>query len=404
MTTDRAQCCIVGGGPAGVMLAHLLARAGVEVALLEAKKTFDRDFRGDAVFAWVMELMDQLGLAEGLLALPHKKVRGYTYLTDRGPVLVTDYSKLASRFAFVTAIPQDKLLDYVTAQTAKYGNFRLEMGAAVNGLLSDNGHVCGVRYMQAGEQRSLRAPLTIGADGRSSKVRRLGGFAYDEPFPPQFDVLWFRLPRLPGEGDELDQQSLFGRGFYISFIDRIDHWQVAYTILKGSFAELRAAGLAAFRKSIADLQPALADRLTAVDNWSQIRLLPVRMNYVRRWCRPGLLLIGDAAHVMSSIGGVGIMCAMQDAVEAANVLVGPMRRGQVNTRSLARVQYRRGLPTRIMQLLQFLVEKQYVGRALNPDRRCRVPLTFRLPGVSHLMAYIPAYGIWPVRLNLTQLQ
>lgn len=401
MTADGVPCAIVGGGPAGVVLAHLLARAGVEVVLLEARRNFDREFRGDAIFAWTMELLDQLGLAQGLLTLPHQKVRGYTYLTDRGSALVTDYTMLNSRFAFATALPQARLLDYITAQTTKYGHFRLEMGAPVTGLLIENGRVSGVRYRQAGEERSLRALLTIGADGRSSHVRKLGSFIWNEPFPPQFDVLWFRLPRRSGDGDDFNQRSLFGRGFYVSFIDRIDHWQVAYTIPKGRFAELRAAGLPAFRQSIADLQPALADRLAAIDDWSQIRLLPVRMNYVRRWCRPGLLLIGDAAHVMSSIGGVGIMCAMQDAVEAANVLAEPLRRGRVSPRDLARVQRRRGVPTRIMQFLQFLAEKQYVGRALNPDRPFRMPLSFRLPGVKRLLAYVTAYGTWPVHLRLT---
>jgi 2-polyprenyl-6-methoxyphenol hydroxylase-like FAD-dependent oxidoreductase len=398
--TEQVECCVVGGGPAGVVLAYLLARAGVEVALLEAQRDFDRDFRGDAVFAWVMELMDQLGLAEGLLSLPHRKVRGYTYRTGRGQVLISDYSRLASRFPFVTAIPQNQLLDYVAGKSGQFRGFRLEMGAAVNGILTEGSSVAGVRYVQDGRQHRLSALVTVGADGRSSKLRTLGEFDSDEPFPPQFDVLWLRLPRLPGDGEEIDQQSLFGRGFYISLIDRGDRWQVAYTIRKGSYRELRAAGLEAFRRSIAELVPAFAGRLQSIEGWSQLRLLPVRMSYVRRWSRAGLLLIGDAAHVMSSIGGVGIMCAMQDAVETANVLVEGLRDSRLEVGSLARVQRRRGLPTRVMQFLQFVVERQYVRRALNPDREFRVPIAFRLPGIRALIARVTAYGVWPVRLRV----
>lgn len=394
---DQYRCCIVGAGPAGTLLSLLLSRLGVGVILLEAHRDFDRDFRGDALFSWVLDLLDELGLAERLLEIPHRKVRGYTYDTDDGESLITDYSRLRTAFNFVTAIPQNRLLEFIVSQ-APASHFRILMGAVVQELIEEDGVVRGVRYRDEEGTHELRALLTVGADGRFSLVRKVARLEEIRTWPTRFDVLWFRLPRYPDDDMGINQKTRFGAGYYVSFVDRQDKWQVSYTIPKGSYPQIRAAGLEAFRKSIADLEPRFGERMRAVD-WTHVRFLPVEMSRVRRWYRPGLLLIGDAAHVMSSIGGVGITCAMQDAVVAANSLGEALKAGRLDLRALARVQRRRDIPTRAMQFLQHLVERQYVDRVFDSKKRMRTPTLFRLPGMNHLTAYITAYGVWPVRLN-----
>lgn len=393
----QCRCCIVGAGPAGALLSLLLSRLGVEVILLEAHRDFDRDFRGDAVFPWVLELLDQLGLAERVLEIPHAKVRGYVYDTLDGESLVTDYSRLQTAFNFVTAIPQARLLEFIVGQ-APVSHFQILMGAAVQELIEEDGLVRGVRYRDAEGTHEVRALLTVGADGRFSRVRKIAGLEQIKTWPTLFDVLWFRLPRYPGEDMGINQRTRFGRGYYVSFVDRQDNWQLSYTIPKGSYPQIRAAGIEAFRRSITDIEPRLGERMSAVD-WTQVRFLPVEVSRARRWYRPGLLLIGDAAHVMSPIGGVGITCAMQDAVVAANALGERLRAGRLEVPALARVQRQREVPTRAMQFLQHLVERAYVDRVFDSKQRFRTPALFRLPGMNRLTAYVTAYGVWPVRLK-----
>ena len=380
-----------------MLLALILSRLGVSVALLEAKGDFDRDFRGDAIFSWVLEILDELGLAERVLELARSRVRGYVYDGSDGEALVTDYGRLRTRYNFVTVIPQSELLDLLVSE-APTSHFRVFMQANVHELIEEDGAVCGVRYRTRDGTSEVRAPLTIGADGRFSRIRKLGGFEELETWPTRFDVLWFRLPRDPGDDLSLNQKTRFGPGYYVSFIDRGDEWQVSYSIPKGSYQQMRALGLEPFQQSVSELAPRFEERMRMID-WSQVRFLPVEMGRVRQWYRPGLLLIGDAAHVMSSIGGVGITCAMQDAVVAANVLAEPLRSGRVSVADLARVQRRRDYCTRAMQFLQHVVERQYVTRVFDSRESFRTPPLFRMPGMSHLTAYITAYGVWPVRLK-----
>jgi 2-polyprenyl-6-methoxyphenol hydroxylase-like FAD-dependent oxidoreductase len=395
--TQRADCCVVGAGPAGVLLSLILSRLGISVALVEAQGDFDRDFRGDAIFPWVLETLNELGLADRVLEMARSKVRGYIYDTSQGESLVTDYGRLRSPYNFVTVIPQSELLDLLVSQ-APQSHFQVFMGTSVQELIEEGGAVRGVRCRTRDGTTEIRATLTVGADGRFSRVRKLGGFDEVATWPTRFDVLWFRLPRHPKDDLSINQKTRFGHGYYVSFIDRGSDWQVSYSLPKGSYPSMRASGLEAFRKSVTALEPRFSARMEEID-WSQVRFLPVEMGRVRQWYRNGLLLIGDAAHVMSSIGGVGITCAMQDAVVAANVLEEPLRSGRVAVADLARVQRQRDLCTRAMQFLQHVVERQYVTRVFDSEKSFRTPPLFRLPGMSRLTAYVTAYGVWPVRLR-----
>src|SRR5919199_5849391 len=297
----RTTCCVVGGGPGGAVLALLLARAGVGVTLLEAHPDFDREFRGDTLHPSVMEIMDQLGLAGRLLELRHTKVLSLSFQSDAGPFTPVDLSRLNTKFPYITMMPQTSFLEFVTGEAKRYPNFRLSMGARVRGLVEEDGVVRGVRHEGDDGWHEVRAILTVGADGRGSRVRRLAGFEPVKTSPPM-DVLWFKLPR--EEGDPEGMVGRFGRGHIAVMVDRHDFWQAGYVIPKGTYPELRREGIESLRRSYAELVPELADRVEHLEDWKQVSLLSVESSRCPRWYRPGLLLIGDAAHVMSPVGGV----------------------------------------------------------------------------------------------------
>lgn len=399
-TATQTSCCIVGAGPGGAILSLLLARQGIPVTLLEAQDDFDRDFRGDTIHPNVLHLMDQLGLAERLLELRHSKLRTVSFQTPDGPFIAADLGRVEEKFPFIMMVPQANFLEFITNEAKKYPHFQLLMGASAQELIEENGAVRGVRYRSDRELSEIRASLTVGADGRSSRTRKLAGF---EPIKtsPLMDILWFRIPR-----DSKDPEGVlgrFGRGHGMVMLDRLSEWQVGFLILKGSYSEIRAAGIDALRKSIAEMAPEFAERIKHLQDWKRVAVLSVESSRVSRWYKPGLLFIGDAAHVMSPVGGVGINYAIQDAVVAANVLSEPLKAGHVTIEDLQEVQRQREFPTKVIQWIQSQGQKRIVGAALRSDQPLRIPgwvrLLLRTPIIRDLPARVIAHGVKTVRID-----
>ena len=396
------NCCVVGGGPAGLMLGLLLARQGIKVTVLESQLDFDRDFRGDTIHPAILEALDQIGLAERVLEIPHGRMEMAQLCSEGILTNLADFRRLNTRFPFVAVLPQVEFLNCIAGEASLYSGFELVMGARVEELIQEGGSTHGVRYRDRRHQlHEVRATLTVGADGRFSRVRSLCG-AELQSISPSMDVLWFRLPRRP---DDPHDQLRFhvGGGHLVVLLERDQEWQVGYVLIKGQFAATKAAGLDAFRTDLRRHVSWLADRVHVLQTWKQIVVLSVESSFVRRWHQPGLLLIGDAAHVMSPIGGVGINMAIQDAISAANLLTEPLRRQSIGSNQLATVQLQREGAVHSIQGFQTMVQNRIIQNALNNAQPFRLPLLLRillkLPVLRNVPARMIAFGIRPSRIS-----
>jgi 2-polyprenyl-6-methoxyphenol hydroxylase-like FAD-dependent oxidoreductase len=381
------RCCIAGGGPAGIMLGLLMARAGVEVLVLEKHADFLRDFRGDTIHPSTLEVMHELGLLEDLLKLPHQKAPRLNAKVGGLALTVADFTHLPTHCRFIAFMPQWDFLNFLAERGARYPTFTLRMQAEVTGLLEDAGCVVGLQATTPDGPLEVRASLVVGADGRHSVVRARAGLQVDE-FGAPMDVLWFRLSRRPGDSE--DPVARFEMGRIFIMLNRGEHWQCGFVIPKGSLEQLQARGLPAFRDSVAQLAPFVADRVGELSDWDAIKLLTVQVDRLPRWYRPGLLCIGDAAHAMSPVGGVGINLAIQDAVAAANLLAAPLRADRLTTEDLLLVQLRREWPTRVTQRFQIFVQNRVIRRVLSGAGKLTPPLAVRLLARFPFLRRIPA--------------
>jgi len=399
-STVTTKCCIAGGGPAGMMLGFLLARAGVDVVVLEKHADFFRDFRGDTIHPSTLELMYELGLLDEFLMLPHQKLDRLAVQVGDERVRMIDLTHLSTHCKYIALMPQWDFLNFLAAHGKRYKGFDLRMQADATGLIEEGGRVVGLRARTPDGELTIRADLVVGADGRHSTVRAAAGFKSDDYGAPM-DVLWFRLPR-----KETDETETFGHieaGAMMIMLNRGDYWQCAFVIPKGGIDRVQADGLDAFRNRVVMMSPFLADRASELRSWDDIKLLTVTVDRLRQWWRPGLLCIGDAAHAMSPIGGVGINLAIQDAVAAANRLAAPLKAGTVSDDDLSAVQARRTFPVRFTQALQLTMQNQIIRRALASTQKPKPPLLLKLFDMIPLLRRIPqrllAVGVRPEHIH-----
>ncbi len=403
-TSIKTTCCVVGGGPAGMMLGFLLARAGVPVTVLEKHADFLRDFRGDTIHPSTLQLMQELGLLDEFLKLPHSRVVHLGAQIGEARVTVADFSHLPTVCKFVALMPQWDFLDFLADHGKRYACFDLRLRTEATELIEEGGRVVGVRAKSPDGELDIRADLVVGTDGRHSTVRQCAGFQVDNLGAPM-DVLWFRLSRKDGDEAETFGHVEAGRMFIM--LNRTDYWQCAYVIPKDGFAAVQAAGLDAFREAVVAMSPFVRDRVGEIADWDHVKLLTVAVDRLPRWYKPGLICIGDAAHAMSPIGGVGINLAIQDAVASANILAAPLRAGTVTEATLAAIQQRREFPVRATQKLQVMVQNNMIDKVLHSDARPKPPFPVKLlqwfPVLQRIPARLVGMGVRPEHVHTSEI-
>ena len=397
----HTRCCIVGGGPAGMMLGYLLGRAGIETLVLEKHADFFRDFRGDTVHPSTLQVMDELGLIDDFLKLPHQELQKMEGKFGETMIRLADLSRLNVKYPFVAFMPQWDFLNFLREKGQRFPSLNVMMNTEAADLIRSGDSVVGVVAATSAGRLEIRSDLTIGCDGRHSTVRQCAGLEVEEVGAPM-DVLWFRAGRRNNENE-----SLFARiqtGKMLVTFDRGDYWQCAYVIPKGQCDAVKARGLDAFRDDVIGMAPILASGISDVRSWDDVKLLTVAINRLKRWTRPGLLCIGDAAHAMSPVGGVGVNLAIQDAVATANLLAGKLANGSPSEAELDAVQRRREFPVRLVQAMQVVVQKNIISLAIKGgDRPIRPPMIVRLvnaiPWLQGLFARFVGVGVRPEHVH-----
>jgi 2-polyprenyl-6-methoxyphenol hydroxylase-like FAD-dependent oxidoreductase len=400
MNKINTTCCIAGGGPAGMMLGFLLARAGVSVVVLEKHADFLRDFRGDTVHPSTLEIMHELGLLEDFLKLPHSDVREVSLQIGNDRVTIGHFEHLPVYCKFVALMPQWDFLNFIADRAERFPSFDLRMRTEATDLILEDGRVAGVRAKVSNGNLEIRADLVVACDGRHSTLRQRAGLQADDLGAPM-DVMWFRISRK--ESDPVEVIGHVEGGRMLVMLNRNDYWQCAYVIPKGTADEVKQGGLDKFRNNVTGISPFVGDRLEEIDSWGKVKLLTVSIDRLRHWHRPGLICIGDAAHAMSPIGGVGINLAVQDAVAAANILAEPLRRRTVTIETLNKIQKRREFPTRVTQRLQIILQNNIISPALaHKGKRPRAPWFMKMlrwPLLRRIPGRLLALGVRPEHIH-----
>ena len=392
-TIINTDCAIVGGGPAGIMLGYLLARKGIDVTVLEKWPDFFRDFRGDTIHPSTMDTLFELGILDEFLALPHNETRKLIAHIGDAEITIADLTHLKTHCKFIAFIPQWDFLDFLVTKAKQFPSFHLLMETEGIDVRKDNDRIIGLIAKSKGAACKIHSPLVVAADGRHSTMREKAGMVSIK-FSAPMDVLWFRLSR-----KQNDPETSLGRanyGKFIVLIDRDAYWQCGFIIQKGTRDTLQQEGLESFHANVIAVAPFLEDRVTEISNWDQVKLLSVTVERLNKWYTDGLLCIGDAAHAMSPIGGVGINYAIQDAVAAANILIPNIRAKAITISDLQRVQKRREKPTRRMQVIQVFIQNHVIKRLFEDEKPTKLPwivrLLFSIPGVNRIPAHIIGVG------------
>lgn len=383
----HVSCCIVGGGPAGMMLGLLLARAGVEVLVLEKHGDFLRDFRGDTIHPSTLEVMYELGVLDEFLTRPHQKLEQLAGQFGKELIPFADFSHLPTKCKYIVFMPQWHFLDFLADHARQYPTFQLWMNAEVTDLIETDGHIVGAKVETHEGPKNVTSNLLVGADGRTSLVRERAALKVQELGAPM-DVMWFRISRQPDDPSQV--LGRFAGGRVMVMLNRGDYWQCGYLIAKGTLDQVKQRGIEAFRQDMLTVAPFLRDRANEVRDWDDIRLLTVRVDRLLKWYRAGLLCIGDAAHAMSPVGGIGINVAIQDAVAAANILAAPLRNKTVTENDLERVQQRRLFPTRVTQAAQVFMQNRVLKPILGNTQQISVPFVLRLFQWFPFLRRVPA--------------